>query len=209
MNWLLIDTSCPRAVVALSVDGKSASVRYLLETKKHSELLAPAVKEVLSEAKIEMKDLNGIAVGKGPGSFIGSRIAMAFAKGVCVALDIPLVGLGTLSAIGHEPGLPVGEGVAVIDARRGEYYIQSTGSNEPRLFPADQLSDVASTNAFVVGTSIGHLTAPNIFSVEGPSAEGMLAAFLELPAIIDEKETLVPEYVRDPDAKPMTTPLKS
>lgn len=221
MNGLLIDTSCPTAVVALCVDGRLIAKRYLTQTKQHSEFLSPCVSEVLADGNLKMEDLSLVAVGKGPGSFIGVRIAMAYAKGLCVALGIPLVGVGTLSSIAFAPGLPLGEGVAVIDARRGEYYVQTfqrskgdlvTAVDAPHLYPAQDMAELIAANDFVVGTSLtewaGGLSS-SIFPVDGPSAEGFLDAFharlAEPRGVVDETATLVPDYVRDPDAKPMPT----
>lgn len=211
MKWLLIDTSCPRAVVAVSVDDRVVASVYLSDTKKHSEMLAPAVQEVLSAAQLTMKELDGVAAGKGPGSFIGSRIAIAFAKGVCVALNKPLVGVGTLASFGFEPGLPQGRGVAAIDARRGEYYVQTfehtpagvTAVDEPHLHAASEIEVLATSHDFMIGTSLSHIQQSQVIAVDGPSAEGMLNAFLATSTSADEKETLIPQYVRDPDAKPM------
>lgn len=220
MKWLLLDTSCPQMVVALCIDNTLVAARYSLETKKHSELLSPIVDELLTQANLKMSELNGVAVGKGPGSFIGSRIAIAYAKGICVALDIPLVGVGTLASLANSPSLPKGKGIAVIDARRGEYYVQhferptqesTVAIDAPHLFPASELSVLSRNCDFVVGTSLRALEpsfeSQCIEAVDGPSADGMFQAFLsklrESRQIRDETESLVPEYVRDPDAKPM------
>jgi len=200
VKWLLLDTCCPRAVVALSVDKKLVASRYLTDTKSHSELLSPAAEEVLTEQKLNFTDLSGVAVGIGPGSFIGSRIGLSYAKGVCVALDIPLVGISTLAAFAFEHSLPLGEGYAVIDARRGEFYAQKFSRtvlgvkalDEAHLIPADQIDALVAQSDFVAGMPAG----------VGPSAEGLHAAFLALDDFTDQKLTLVPQYVRDPDAKP-------
>jgi tRNA threonylcarbamoyl adenosine modification protein YeaZ len=186
--------------VALNIDEKLVASRYLTDTKSHSECLAPAADEVLAEQNLSFTDLSGVAVGIGPGSFIGSRIGLSYAKGVCVALDIPLVGISTLAAFACEPSLPFGEGYAVIDARRGEFYAQkftraSSGVNaldEAHLVQATQIEEIAAKSDFVAGLPAG----------VGPSAEGLHAAFLSLVDLTDQKLTLVPQYVRDPDAKP-------
>lgn len=217
MNCLLIDTSCPTAVVALCINGHLVAKRYLTHTKQHSEFLSPCVGEVLTQGSLRMEDLNLVAVGKGPGSFIGVRIAMAYAKGLCVALGIPLVGVGTLSSIASAPGICVGTGVAVIDARRGEYYVQTfersadgqtTAIDLPHLYPAQDIGKLAAEHSFVIGTSLHELesSTTTIYPIDGPSAEGMLEGFrtrLSQSNGLDETATLVPDYVRDPDAKPM------
>lgn len=203
MNWLLLDTCCPRAVVVLSVDNKVCAHRYLTDTRAHSEMLSPCVDELLAECGKTYHDLSGVVVGTGPGSFIGSRIALAYAKGLCVALDIPLVGIGTLTCFAHEPQLRQGIGYAVIDARRAEFYAQKFSRAKvvieleaPRLVPAAQIDQMVAESDFVAGLPSGI----------GPSAEGLHAAFLGLENLVDSKLTLVPQYVRDPDAKPMIVP---
>ena len=163
-------------------------------------MLSPCVDEILAECGKTYRDLSGVVVGTGPGSFIGSRIALAYAKGLCVALDIPLVGIGTLAAFAHEPQLPQGTGYAVVDARRAEFYAQKfsrtgvvTELGAPHLVPAAQVDQMVSESDFVAGLPSGI----------GPSAQGLHAAFLALEILSDSKLTLVPQYVRDPDAKPM------
>jgi tRNA threonylcarbamoyladenosine biosynthesis protein TsaB len=75
-----------------------------------------------------MKDLDAVAVGIGPGSYTGLRIGLSAAKGLCFALDIPLIGLGTLDVLGHELQCSgfVGEANDVlhpmVDARRMEVF---------------------------------------------------------------------------------------
>lgn len=209
MNWLLLDSACPRAVAALSVGGAVVASRYLSETKQHSEQLSPAVREMLSEQGLSMDDVNGVIVGKGPGSFIGVRVAMAYAKGLCTALHVPLVGVGTLSAFVHEPSLPKGQGAAIIDARRGEFYVQHFERDEksthlvgsPALMPTEGLDALLAKSSAVIGT----WPALERF-MPGPSAEGLWLAFLSASeggaGVHDELHTLLPDYVRDPDAKP-------
>ncbi len=68
----------------------------------HAEKLNVFIVEVMREAGKELNDLDAVAVGIGPGSYTGLRIGLSAAKGLCFALDIPLIGLGTLDVIGYE-----------------------------------------------------------------------------------------------------------
>lgn len=220
MICLLLDTSCPTGVVALAQDSKILSSRYLTETKKHSEFLSQAVDEVLAEANLKMDDISLVCVGKGPGSFIGVRIAMAYAKGICLALNVPLVGVGTLIAFAHDPASPKGKGLALLDARRAEYYVQKFEILEdglvvpfesPFLYSTGKMAELSIGYDFAVGSALEvlDLPIPVINLSGGVSAEGLLGALqakqVETPHCKDETQTLVPEYVRDPDAKPMPT----
>lgn len=90
-NWLLLDTACPRAVVALTRENTVLAEIYLHEYKRHGELLSSAIESCLNQASLQVTDISAVAVGMGPGSFIGVRIAMAHAKGLCIALHPWLV----------------------------------------------------------------------------------------------------------------------
>ncbi|MBL4817753.1 MAG: tRNA (adenosine(37)-N6)-threonylcarbamoyltransferase complex dimerization subunit type 1 TsaB [Deltaproteobacteria bacterium] len=123
--WLLIDTACPRAMVALAKEGKVLSEKYLDDYRQHGECLAGAIDSCLTGAKVSQKDLGAIAVGVGPGSFIGVRIAIAHAKGLGAALSIPVIGFNTLAGIESHAAAFV-----ALDARRSEFYVWKVGSLE-------------------------------------------------------------------------------
>ena len=193
MTWLLLDTSCPRAVVAVATGGRIVSCVYLDDHLKHGAHLAKAVQDVLAEASLSMKDLRGVAVGKGPGSFVGVRIAMSHGKGLCVALQIPLAGVCTLTSINPS-------GWAVIDARREELYVSHNGG-EPMILTPEALASQIQEGEAVVGFGSERCTQ----NLRGPSAEGVLHALeqkLSMGEIVNEVFSLVPAYVRSPDAKP-------
>ncbi len=88
----------------------------------HAERLHVFIGEVLEEAGLAASGLQAVAVSKGPGSYTGLRIGVAAAKGLCYALDLPLIALPTLRIMAE--AAPVKEGVLVsmLDARRMEVY---------------------------------------------------------------------------------------
>ena len=99
MNVLAIETSTARCGVALTLDRRTVVERSIIEAHIHSEKLLTLVKDVLTEARIGMDKLDGVAVSIGPGSFTGLRIGLSSAKGLCVALDKPLATVPTFDAI--------------------------------------------------------------------------------------------------------------
>lgn len=214
---LLLDSAGPRAAVGVARGRDVLAAIYLEETRRHAEGLPQAVDDALAAAGVGFPDLGGVFVGRGPGSFIGVRVALAMAKGVAQALGIPLGGLPTLLALGASGLAPPGRGIAVLDARRSEVYAQAVertaeaahALSPPVALPPDDLARVLADPAFVVGTledTRGALLVPEeLFpgalrlQLAGPDVGGLVRA---LPATAqDELHGLTPDYRRPPDAK--------
>jgi tRNA threonylcarbamoyladenosine biosynthesis protein TsaB len=87
---------------------------------RHSELLLPMIGELLSEAEVTLQSLDGIAYGKGPGSFTGLRIGCGVAQGLAFGAGLPVVGVITLEAMALQAG--VEKIIACLDARMHEVY---------------------------------------------------------------------------------------
>lgn len=123
MNLLALDTATEACSAALSIDGEIIQ-RYQIAPRKHSSLLLPMVDDLINEAGISKADLNVIAFGRGPGSFMGVRIATGVAQGIAYALALPVVPVSTLSAIAkvcfNESGAT--RVACAIDARMEEVY---------------------------------------------------------------------------------------
>lgn len=122
MKILGIDTSTPIGSVAL-IDGESLVAEHTLNiVKAHSSRLMPAIDTVLKWGDITAEELDGCAVGIGPGSFTGIRIGIATIKSLCYALDKPIVGVSTLEAIAYNLRWTEGLICPILDARRNESY---------------------------------------------------------------------------------------
>ncbi len=122
---LCIDSSVSIASVALAKGKKILGKKICVEQKQHASFLQPAIKELLNESTISMNDLSAIAVTNGPGSYTGLRVSMASAKGLCYALNIPLITLGTLDvmAVAAKEQLQSTDYLCpLIDARRMEVF---------------------------------------------------------------------------------------
>jgi|TARA_B110000263_G_C15174638_1_gene448613 tRNA threonylcarbamoyladenosine biosynthesis protein TsaB len=122
---LNIETSTKACSVALFSGKELVSHKEHVEEKfSHSEKLSLYMLEVLDLAKITFTDLSAIAISMGPGSYTGLRIGVSTAKGLCYALDIPLISISTLQAMAYGISLTKKSDVfcPMIDARRMEVY---------------------------------------------------------------------------------------
>lgn len=99
MNLLGIETSTAACGVAVVSDGGMNVERSIVEAHIHSEKLLTLVRTVLGEAKIGLNEIDAVAVSIGPGSFTGLRIGLSSAKGLCYALEKPLLTVPTFDAI--------------------------------------------------------------------------------------------------------------
>jgi tRNA threonylcarbamoyladenosine biosynthesis protein TsaB len=93
---LAIDTSTETASIALSSEGAVIAEFTWHAGQNHTTELMPNIICILEQARLTLKDINGVIVAKGPGSFNGLRVGMSAAKGLALALNIPLVGISTL-----------------------------------------------------------------------------------------------------------------
>ncbi|MBN9319976.1 MAG: tRNA (adenosine(37)-N6)-threonylcarbamoyltransferase complex dimerization subunit type 1 TsaB [Caulobacterales bacterium 68-7] len=117
---LAVDTCFAACQVAV-LNGDTVTVRSEAMERGHQERLAGMVAEVLAEAGVKFADLSRIGVTVGPGSFTGLRVGLAFAKGMGLALGVPLVGVGALEALAAGRN---GRVAAVLDARREQVHLQ-------------------------------------------------------------------------------------
>jgi len=128
MAYLLsIETATPICSVALHQDQNLLAYQELRLAQSHSSKLAVIIEQVLEHVPLTPAQLNGIAVSQGPGSYTGLRIGHATAKGLCFALNIPLIHVPTLQALAHMalPWVPPNALICpMIDARRMEVYCQ-------------------------------------------------------------------------------------
>lgn len=119
---LLIDTCGSQGTLALA---RAEPQPVILATdtfpgRSASELLLPRLNSLAVGQGIALADLAALAVVHGPGSFTGIRIGLSAAKGLCQALDLPLIAISRLALLAGKA--PVGEAIALLDAGRGEFY---------------------------------------------------------------------------------------
>ena len=120
MKILAVETSTEYCSVALWQNG-SVTDRCDLVGQKHSEQLIQMIDNLLRDEGLKIAELDGIAFGKGPGSFTGVRIACGVAQGLALGADLKVAGVGTLLALAQTTGYD--KVVAALDARMGEIYL--------------------------------------------------------------------------------------
>lgn len=122
---LTIETSTKVCSVALHEKGNLISFKERFVPNSHSELINNFIDDVLKEAKVQKSEINAVCISSGPGSYTGLRIGTSTAKGLCYALDVPLLSIDTLQGMALQLANEVEENAIIcpmIDARRMEVY---------------------------------------------------------------------------------------
>jgi tRNA threonylcarbamoyladenosine biosynthesis protein TsaB len=124
MQILALDASTDVCAAALG-DGAHWAERVENAGQRHSELLLPMVRALLTEMRLDLAALDGIAFGAGPGSFTGLRIACGVAQGLALGANLPIIGIATLEAMAETARKRSGSTrvIAALDARMLEVYV--------------------------------------------------------------------------------------
>lgn len=148
MEYILnIETATKNCSVALAKNGKTIVCKEIAEEGySHAERLHVFIEEIIKEAGITLNDLSAIAVSQGPGSYTGLRIGVSAAKGLCYALDIPLIAVDTLQALASQVAISNGLIIPMIDARRMEVYSAVFAPNLERK--REVLAEIITDNSF-------------------------------------------------------------
>ncbi|MFV8345060.1 tRNA (adenosine(37)-N6)-threonylcarbamoyltransferase complex dimerization subunit type 1 TsaB [Flavobacterium sp. ZB4P13] len=148
MSYILnIETATKNCSVALAKDGKTILCKEIAEEGySHAERLHVFIEEIIKEAGITLNDLSAIAVSQGPGSYTGLRIGVSAAKGLCYALDIPLIAVDTLQSLASQVTISSGLIIPMIDARRMEVYSAVFAPNLERK--REVLAEIITENSF-------------------------------------------------------------
>jgi tRNA threonylcarbamoyladenosine biosynthesis protein TsaB len=120
---LNIETATKNCSVALAKDGITILCKEIAEEGySHAERLHVFIEEIIKEVGISFQDLSAIAVSQGPGSYTGLRIGVSAAKGLCFALDVPMIAVDTLQVLASQANISNGLIIPMLDARRMEVY---------------------------------------------------------------------------------------
>jgi tRNA threonylcarbamoyladenosine biosynthesis protein TsaB len=151
---LLLETATSSCSVALTENGEIIGSKEVNERNIHASHITLFIEELMISAGKKYSDLNAVAVSKGPGSYTGLRIGVSTAKGLCYALDIPLIGIDTLEAMasGLQSQIDLADLdllIPMIDARRMEVYTGIFQKDLSVLEPvSDKIVDVHSFEQF-------------------------------------------------------------
>jgi tRNA threonylcarbamoyladenosine biosynthesis protein TsaB len=134
---LLVETATTATTVGICRDGTGLLSKQVLTPQRHTEDLLEILTSLLQETGLNYTQLDAIAVSAGPGSYTGLRIGVSFCKGLCYALDIPLIGVSTLEIMAAgflaENSGYHGFVCPMIDARRMEVYLSVFDQHRKRL----------------------------------------------------------------------------
>jgi tRNA threonylcarbamoyladenosine biosynthesis protein TsaB len=150
MRYILhIETATKVCSVSLSSDGELVQIReFKDEGYSHGEQLTILIQNVLEQQGITAESLSAVSVSAGPGSYTGLRIGVSTAKGLCYALNIPLISIGTLESMAEvaRVAYPDSSLCPMIDARRMEVFSLITNFEEDILKPVS--ADVLDENSY-------------------------------------------------------------
>lgn len=137
---LSLETSADVCSVALHKGQQLLGAKVIREPQSHAARLAPLIDETMRESGHLINDLQAVAVSAGPGSYTGLRIGASTAKGLCYAMELPLITVGTLDILAFQGQALNATGALLcpmIDARRMEVYCMVT---DPELNPVEPVA---------------------------------------------------------------------
>jgi tRNA threonylcarbamoyladenosine biosynthesis protein TsaB len=131
---LNIETATKSCSVSIAQNGRSLALKELNNGNySHAEVLHPFIMAILKETNLTPKNIDAVAVSKGPGSYTGLRIGVSAAKGLCFALHKPLISIETLTSLSHAISIDKGFVVPMLDARRMEVYAAVYNENNEQI----------------------------------------------------------------------------
>ena len=148
MSFILnIETATKNCSVAIAKNGETILCKEIAEEGySHAEKLHVFIEEIIAEAGINVHDFVAVAVSQGPGSYTGLRIGVSAAKGLCYALNIPLIAVDTLQTLASQANVSEGKIIPMLDARRMEVY--SAIFNSDLKIERQILAEIIDENSF-------------------------------------------------------------
>ncbi|GGD19322.1 tRNA (adenosine(37)-N6)-threonylcarbamoyltransferase complex dimerization subunit type 1 TsaB [Hyunsoonleella pacifica] len=211
---LSLETATTNCSVALSKHGQTIALKEDARNGySHAEKLHVFINEVLKEANVKRSDIDAVAVSKGPGSYTGLRIGVSAAKGLCFALDKPLISLPTLEVLAQQVSIEEGVIIPMLDARRMEVYsaifdakYNQTRDTQAQILDESSFSEfLKQGNVYFIGSGVEKtkeiIEYPNAVFIENklPSANEMGALAYDKHKISDTEDVAYfePYYLKD------------
>lgn len=205
MSWLAIDTTGANCTVALRLPDGAEHVQSDPIGRGHAERLAPMVESLLEQAGINPATLTRIGVTTGPGSFAGTRVGVAFARGLALACQADCIGLSNLAILARQAG-PRPALAVMHDAKRGEVIIQvwRDGKPEsPERCPVDglevRIGELGGRDCVITGSGARH--AGSGFDDLGIETLDPVTLLTMTGELASADSPPIPFYARPPDAK--------
>jgi tRNA threonylcarbamoyladenosine biosynthesis protein TsaB len=162
---LAIDTATDIASVAVGSSDRVLAAQSMRGARQHAAQLIPLIQQVLAQARVQLKQIAGLVVGDGPGSFTGLRIGWAAARGLAHERDLPLVALPSLLGAAHAATAgQVATIAACYDALRGQIY------GAVYAFPEGRVETLVAPGLFTIAELI-HVTPVRPLRAVGDGAE--------------------------------------
>lgn len=220
MRILALDTSTGPASIALTKNGVLIAAHADGESMRQSQRLIAAT-DALVRAHGGYESLDAIAVTNGPGGFTGIRVALAAARGLALAANVPLVAVSTLETFAWQAlhnGTEGEEAIAYVNAYRNQAYVQVFGRTATGLQPLceAQAIDIPEAEAFCApyedAQLLGNLELPMARYVFHPAPQAQYTALYAEQLLASANAANRPAeafYIRPPDAKPQKPLLSS
>ena len=211
---LNIETATTNCSVSLSKDGETLVLKEDNSSGySHAETLHVFIDDLFKISKLKPSDIDAVSVSKGPGSYTGLRIGVSSAKGLCFALDKPLIAIDTLESLAQQVNIGDGFIIPMLDARRMEVYsaIYNYKHELIREIKAEILTEetygdlLKNNKVYFIGNGVEKtknlIQHPNAIYIEGklPSANEM-ASLAEFKHKISDTEDVAyfePYYLKD------------
>jgi len=226
MKLLALDTACGACSAAVWADDAVVARRSRSMTQGHVEALLPMTEAVMADGRLAWGELDLIAVTNGPGSFTGLRTGLAAARGLALALGLPVVGITTLEAVARAASRdregdagPAPTILAAIETRRADVYVQCFSAvgdalDAPRALSPDAAAELAAVRpTLLAGDGAGRVleawranpagNPPAIGSAAGPDA-AVVAEIAAARAAVPSATVgagVAPLYLHPPEAK--------
>ena len=178
MLLLALDTATPAMTVALHDGSRVLAGQTTVSSRRHGELLAAMIEQVLAAGGATRTDLEAIAAGTGPGPYTGLRAGLVTARVLASALGIPVMGVCTLDVIARAaaPAAAGRDFIVAADARRKEVYWARYAPSGRRIGEPGVSSPAEVARAAAAGGAVGHSPAPRPVAGEGPALYPELGA---------------------------------
>ena len=189
---LNIDTATEMAHISLAKDGEVLQQLFNDSQKDHAAFLQPSIKFLFDNNSLKIKNIDAVAITAGPGSYTGLRVGMASAKGICYALNKPLITINTLevlaaSAMQLLPGKIISQSILLcpmMDARRMEVYTAIYNSTLETILPPCAM--LLHENSFAGNLEKEELLFFGNGSIKWKSICSSPSAFFDVVAIMPE-----------------------